>query len=100
MYSSTAHRITVASDIRRSRAITRIFRRWAVASVIVNRSDLVDFLLLACFITHHHIDEYLTSMMTVVLAVNNFMSGRSLPVNQQRAVNDGRNLAILPKPSL
>jgi hypothetical protein len=59
MYSSRAHRIIVAADVRRSLAIDSSFSRCPTPNVIVSRSELPS-LLDSRFIGMHRSGEVIT----------------------------------------
>src|SRR5260370_7133934 len=66
-----------ASEMRFVGAIPRMLRRCPVESVIVNRSDLLEFSLVCRFITLHHNDEHITSMMSYTSCRQQLCLGRA-----------------------
>jgi hypothetical protein len=91
-YLSMAHRITVASDVRWSRAIAATSARCPLANVIVRRFDFLERPFLSGFITDHRSGECVTTMMTARANVNGLVpNSKDLYRSGYVYVHDYRN---------
>jgi hypothetical protein len=94
---SIAQRITVASEVRWSRAIAATSARCPLANVIVKRFDFLELPFLGGFITDHRSGECVTTMMTVRADVNGLVpNSNDLYRSGYGYVHDYRNSAGLP----
>lgn len=77
MYSSNAHRMTVAADVRRCRAIAAIRSRCPLPKVIVRRSAPRERVYFEVFTISHHTGAYITIVVTAGIQSQGFRQTNS-----------------------